>query len=83
MSPSSNNLAAGLYFGRDSVSCVLLRTDAGERTVVSSSTINLPLPLFKGAPQEQTTRALVDALVARWGSERDSAGTTVWFVLEP
>ena len=26
---------------------------------------------------------LVDALVARWGSERDSAGTTVWFVLEP
>ena len=25
---------------------------------------------------------LVDSLVARWGSERDSAGTTVWFVLE-
>jgi len=64
VSPSSNNLAAGLYFGRDSVSCVLLRADAGERTVVSSGTINLPLPLFKGAPQEKTTRALVDALVA-------------------
>jgi anti-sigma regulatory factor (Ser/Thr protein kinase) len=26
---------------------------------------------------------LVDALASRWGSELDSVGTTVWFVLEP
>lgn len=26
---------------------------------------------------------LVDALAARWGSELDAVGTTVWFVLEP
>jgi anti-sigma regulatory factor (Ser/Thr protein kinase) len=26
---------------------------------------------------------LVDALATRWGSELDTAGTTVWFVLEP
>ena len=26
---------------------------------------------------------LVDSLVTRWGSRRDSVGTTVWFVLEP
>jgi anti-sigma regulatory factor (Ser/Thr protein kinase) len=26
---------------------------------------------------------LVEAVAARWGSELDSVGTTVWFVLEP
>ena len=25
---------------------------------------------------------LVEALADRWGSERDAAGTTVWFVIE-
>ena len=64
MSPSSSSVAAGLHFGRDSVSCVLLQDDARGKSVVSSKTVNLSTPLFKGTPQTSTAAALVEALNA-------------------
>lgn len=61
MSPSSSSVTAGVYFGRDSVSCVLLQADAG-KSVLASKTVNLSTPLFKGSPQAGTTAALLEAL---------------------
>jgi anti-sigma regulatory factor (Ser/Thr protein kinase) len=52
--------------------------DGGSSVVVDLSTVALdPLTVHGRGLQ------LVDALSARWGSELDAVGTTVWFVLEP
>jgi hypothetical protein len=65
VSPSSNSGAtAGLYFGRDSVSCVRLQSDGGSRTVASAGSVSLAVPLFKGVPPVAVRAALLEALVA-------------------
>lgn len=51
--------------------------DSGPVVVGPTGTSEEPLAIHGRGLQ------LVDALAARWGSELDAAGTTVWFVLEP
>ena len=68
-------------FGGDSAGSLVDDLDAQVRDAGSpepDSTVPLDDPLQVHGRGLQ----LVDSLVARWGSERDSAGTTVWFVLE-
>lgn len=49
----------------------------GGSAVVASTLLADPLDVHGRGLQ------LVDALATRWGSELDTVGTTVWFVLEP
>ncbi len=70
------------------------RTGCAVRAVLEQSTVTITVR-DGGSPEAASTAPLddplqvhgrglrlVDSLVTRWGSERDSVGTTVWFVLE-
>jgi len=70
------------------------RTGCAVRAVLEQSTVRITVR-DGGSPEAASTAPLddplqvhgrglrlVDSLVTRWGSERDSVGTTVWFVLE-
>ena len=50
--------------------------DGGSTKVASTVPVDDPLQGYGRGLH------LVDSLVTRWGSERDSVGTSVWFVLE-
>lgn len=58
-----------------SILTVMVR-DGGSTKVASTVPVDDPLQAYGRGLH------LVDSLVTRWGSERDSAGTSVWFVLE-
>jgi hypothetical protein len=62
VSRSSSNVSAGLYLGRDRISCVVLQADGAKRSVVSAKTVNIAAPLFKGVPDARTQTALTEAL---------------------